>query len=1064
MGEPEGTWVQRLHSLSATALEIWPPESPHWRVAGPLIVPQNLREQELVQMAVRSAAEPGDTVEANEGLGPEERATVLLGLSKLRGRLPRVAPLLNQLVDHQGVDGAHRDQGLASQLKPKDLVRCLEAMATSDAMVLEARKEGPFRDFAEQALKRLGLAPRSLDLKQLLSARRASEALSLPRAELTSEIRNRLVTASNVQPNLLKSKPSPAEDGEPSLSEKRETVAMITGAHALNEVGVLRSFHVREALMLDTLSVNDACELLRYAVPEKQGLSLAHEFVVAQCARVIERGARGLTPRQLASVARGVAALQASGSPFALQQAGTILRKVWRKVGTHLDFLGPQELKDILWAYWWQLLYSSQELGLHGETINHPLLPSLDEKSRGTHRELQAVEQLLSKLLRPTLQRLPEMNLKQVTSCLTTLAPPIRSPDVLTETDRLLVRNSVAALFAPEGASANEENSVVEEGSMFLEEWMKDYWTAEIQGLSTPEILELACGLREAGLGPGWPLNAILAETDRRLEPQGKLKGKQIELSHFLLLRLCRAMDMWHRHEVEEVLRSLLSNPEAVKPLPTAYFVAVLSAICSFLIPKELPLRLVSSFLDREQMGQHTVQPEQWAEILCAIRPLDEWPSYERITPRLIQHLLPHLQGLPANALLTVLKSLSAKPFSHVLQFEAPTAFGPLKRAPRSFSRAAAKAVQDGKWDLRQVVEAFSALSKLGFYEEAPVAQLLRFILDAPLLEPHTPLLVPLVKACTELHVHHAPLLQKVVTMYCWCYTYLWAKPLGTSKLDELLEMVEQLLELSFQSMELQGVVAENLTNPNATSRQKLAMLSVLARSSHFPPEFKEVCAEVCSKSSDAALSALSASDLVNTFNIHLCTVFDGPAALKHWMTEDAGMKSFFQVHTSQKWYQKQDQELAAFLQSPVCKTLRQAAEKEGLNLQNCEPGQVYHLEMVEADAKERLAALSETPPLAVICIKSKEQLRWYVPVTAQVEPNQDLAGQNRCHEFRFMFRGAVQKLRHVQTMGYRPCVIWLSEWNQLETEAARREYLRAAVSDYAAFTPSAVQADDIYR
>ncbi|CAE7204468.1 unnamed protein product [Symbiodinium microadriaticum] len=37
----------------------------------------------------------------------------------------------------------------------------------------------------------------------------------------------------------------------------------------------------------------------------------------------------------LASVARGVAALQASGSPFALQQ-----------VGTHLDFLGPQELKD----------------------------------------------------------------------------------------------------------------------------------------------------------------------------------------------------------------------------------------------------------------------------------------------------------------------------------------------------------------------------------------------------------------------------------------------------------------------------------------------------------------------------------------------------------------------------------------------------------------------------------------------------------------------------------------------------------------------------------------------
>ncbi|CAE7549329.1 unnamed protein product [Symbiodinium sp. CCMP2592] len=80
--------------------------------------------------------------------------------------------------------------------------------------------------------------------------------------------------------------------------------------------------------------------------------------------------------------------------------------------------------------------------------------------------------------------------------------------------------------------------------------------------------------------------------------------------------------------------------------------------------------------------------------------------------------------------------------------------------------------------------------------------------------------------------------------------------------------------------------------------------------------------------------------------------------------------------------------------------------------------------------------------------------------------------------------------------MGYRPCIIWLpaaemllenwvvkmcsafhvffhaqalqaadmSEWNQLDTEAARREYLRAAVADYVAFTPSAVQADDIYR
>ncbi|CAE7377064.1 unnamed protein product [Symbiodinium microadriaticum] len=48
--------------------------------------------------------------------------------------------------------------------------------------------------------------------------------------------------------------------------------------------------------------------------------------------------------------------------------------------------------------------------------------------------------------------------------------------------------------------------------------------------------------------------------------------------------------------------------------------------------------------------------------------------------------------------------------------------------------------------------------------------------------------------------------------------------------------------------------------------------------------------------------------------------------------------------------------------------------------------------ESSESGWQERLAALSETPPLAVICIKSKEQLRWYVPVTAQVEPNQDVS------------------------------------------------------------------------
>ncbi|CAE8590019.1 unnamed protein product, partial [Polarella glacialis] len=289
---------------------------------------------------------------------------------------------------------------------------------------------------------------------------------------------------------------------------------------------------------------------------------------------------------------------------------------------------------------------------------------------------------------------------------------------------------------------------------------------------------------------------------------------------------------------------------------------------------------------------------------------------------------------------------------------------------------------------------------------ESAVAAILNQIAETPLLEPHAPLMLPLVRACTSLRVHHAPLLQKVVLWYCWCYAYLWPKPLPAQKLEELLELAENLSELSFQSLEIQGVLADNLKNPNASPRQVLGLLSALARFSHFPPEFKETCAKVCSASTDTDLAALTPVDLVNAFNVHLCAVFDGPAALKHWLTEDEDMKSFFQVHTSQKWYQKQDQERTTFLQSPAYLTLRQAAEKETLNLRPSEPGEVYHVELVSQDAKERLNSWSGNPPMALICIKSKEQLRWYVPITAEGSPAQAEEMQNRCHQFRFMFLG----------------------------------------------------------
>jgi len=254
------------------------------------------------------------------------------------------------------------------------------------------------------------------------------------------------------------------------------------------------------------------------------------------------------------------------------------------------------------------------------------------------------------------------------------------------------------------------------------------------------------------------------------------------------------------------------------------------------------------------------------------------------------------------------------------------------------------------------------------------------------------------------------------------------------------------------------------LKNPNASARQSLALLSVLARFSHFPPEFKETCAKVCSASSDTDLASLTPADLINAFNVHLCAVFDGPAALKHWLTEDEVMKSFFQVHTSQKWYQKQDQERTTFLQSPAYLTLRQAVEAEGLDLRPTEPGEVYHVEFVSKDAKERLNTWSNNPPTALMCIKSKEQLRWYVPITAE-DTSKALELQNRCNQFSFMFRGAVQKMRHLQAMGYRPAVVWMSEWNGLDTEEERRAYLRAAVEEPGAFfRPASAEEEDTYR
>eukprot|EP00929_Paragymnodinium_shiwhaense_P107938 TRINITY_DN7428_c0_g1_i1.p1 TRINITY_DN7428_c0_g1~~TRINITY_DN7428_c0_g1_i1.p1 ORF type:complete len:558 (+),score=126.57 TRINITY_DN7428_c0_g1_i1:317-1990(+) len=550
------------------------------------------------------------------------------------------------------------------------------------------------------------------------------------------------------------------------------------------------------------------------------------------------------------------------------------------------------------------------------------------------------------------------------------------------------------------------------------------------------------------------------------MRPSGQ-QHESVELSHLLLLRLCRSLDLWRGHEVEEVLKDLLSNPEAVRPLPPPVFVAVIDALRKYQVPKELTLRLVSSFLDRVESGQAVVQPDQWANLACSVRAVDDATSWERVTPRLIQKIVPHLAELPAELLVAVMRALASKPLppreqqavgSSRSSNVAHASSNPLDMAPGVAAEAVQKAVQGSKLDIAHVVDLLGSLGKLGWYSDGAISAALTRCSQTPLLEAHAPLILPLARACADLRVHHAPLLHKLVLWYGWCYTYLRPKPLAQDQLDELIDIAHQFLELSFQSVELHSVLADNLKNPNASPRQVLALLAALARFSHFPPQFKEACSKVCSEAGNSDLASLSGEDLINAFNIHLCAVFDGPAALKHWLTEDEDMKAFFQVHTSLKWYQNQDRERANFLQSPAYTSLREAAEAEGLDLRPSDPGEVYHVELVSVDAAERLKAWSKNPPTAVVCIKSKEQLQWYVPITADGLSEEDQM-QNRCAQFRFMFRDSVQKLRHLQAMGYRPAVVWMSEWNALTTKEERQEYLRAAVGSPGhrnmAFSPS---------
>lgn len=1034
--------VQRLHALSVLALDLWPRESPHWRVSGPLVLPQG------ASGAKRFAQEaPGS-------LRPLARASCLRALCAFRGGpqfVRRAMPFMTALVGSGGASGSKA--GLASQLPLDELRRCIVALAGVEVPL----RDSPLRDFVSEGLQRLKVVAWNMPFSELHDLQVALKQCGIETESLDNELRRRLrlltVAASG----------GATSHSKAHLDLKSDMVAFVSCAQAMQEFGIFRTPLLRQALLPGSLQPGVAAELLQHALPPMGPLSTVHEFVIAMSVGQIVAGARQLEVHRLSSALQGVLALQAQGCDFAIKQASKVLRALWPRVAHKLPHFGPSELSAALRSYWWQIQYSRQEFALTGILHDHPIVGVGAEgaRSQSPLAEHQATENLKSRLLRPAFSQLGQMPLQHVAACLTAVAPPVRLPNILNDDDVALLCEEVRLAF-PQQAILSHHSGLE------FPAWQEEFWLGELQALSTVELLELTCGIREFGGGAPWVINSLLAELQQRLRPAGRSQPST-ELSHFLLLRLCRVMDLWQGHKVEEILKQLFSNPEAVRPLPTPYFVAVLQALCQFSVPKELPLRMVSSFLDRVDQGERVVQPEHWVEILAAIRPVDEPPSWERAVPRIIQHLVPHVGSLSAPALALVLQSCALKPYPVDIHASSGTTLGysALERAPSVATNAVRKAIDSRKWDFQEVVSVFNSLGCLGWYDDLAVAAILAQCVQTPFLEPHALLMLPLARSSVALRVHHAPLLHKMVLWYNWCYRFLRSKPLHSDLLDELLEFADRLLELSFQSLELHGILAENLKNPNASPRQLLALLAVLARFSHFPPEFKETCAKVCTSSTDSDLASLTQSDLVNAFNIHLCAVFDGPAALKHWLTEDAGMKDFFQVHTSQKWYQRQDQERTVFLQSAAYLSLQKTAEEEGLDLQPSDPGEVYHVELVSRDAKERLRSWSNNPPTALVCIKSREQLRWYIPITAE-EPGESEQMQNRCHQFRFMFGGAVQKMRHLGAMGYRPAVVWMSEWNALTVQEKRKEYLRAAVGApgprSSAFSPSSAEDEDMYR
>ncbi|CAL1152011.1 unnamed protein product [Cladocopium goreaui] len=191
MRQLEGSHSERLHGLSSMALDIWPKESPQWRLAGE-VVPQEIEAKALQQEL------------SDEGTSGEARAAMLRVLCGIRSR-----PSL-RLAESVAKDA------LVWKINLQELCRCIAALADSGWHPMP--KDSSLMIFAKEGLQRLAAGAKLLEgklrvsrgwlegpqieaLEQLLTSHRAALALNLQSSAsgLTSELRKRVLRATWLQ-------------------------------------------------------------------------------------------------------------------------------------------------------------------------------------------------------------------------------------------------------------------------------------------------------------------------------------------------------------------------------------------------------------------------------------------------------------------------------------------------------------------------------------------------------------------------------------------------------------------------------------------------------------------------------------------------------------------------------------------------------------------------------------------------------------------------------------------------------------------------------------------------